>query len=277
MGLFFNYDRPGPGVDKNAPKKKGVALFFELLGRNIGKLVLANILYFVVGLPVTALYHVIISMFLGSAIPDAIGTVGFAQLTVIITILFVILWGNGPVSSGYTYILRNTAREEHTFLTSDFFEKSKEGFLHGLVFLIVDVVMLIVFSIAVLTYWKMSYQAGGIYTVLFILTGFIIFIYTIMHFYLYEMEVTFKDGVARLYKNSLLMAIATMPMCLLITAMICVISFVLLSYLTPIAIIVVAFLCWIGFMRFIVDFYTARTIKRNILPKYEETGEQKNS
>ncbi len=46
MGMFFNYDRPGPGVDKNAPKKKGVSLFFELLGRNISKLLLSNILYF---------------------------------------------------------------------------------------------------------------------------------------------------------------------------------------------------------------------------------------
>ena len=32
MGLFsFNYAKPGPGVDRDAPKKKGIFLYFELL------------------------------------------------------------------------------------------------------------------------------------------------------------------------------------------------------------------------------------------------------
>ena len=273
MGLFFNYDRPGPGVDKNAPKKKGVALCFELLGRNFGKLMLANMLYFVVSLPICILYYLIISMFLGSVIPDAIGSVGFTQLAVILTFLIVILWGTGPVSCGYTYILRNAAREEHTFLASDFFEKSRESFLHGLVFLIVDVVMLIAFSTSALTYWSMSGEKGGIYTLLLALTILVVFIYTIMHFYLYEMEVTFKDGTLKLYKNSFLMAITTMPMCLLNGAIICALSFTLLRYLTPVAIVIVAFVCWISLMRFIIDFYTGRVIKKHILSKYEQIDE----
>ena len=126
MGLFFNYDRPGPGVDKNAPKKKGVALFFELLGRNLSKLILANMLYFAVSIPVIILFYFISLMILGNVMPEAIGTAGFAQMSVLMTLLVTIFWGTGPVSCGYTYILRNTAREEHTFLASDFFEKSKE-------------------------------------------------------------------------------------------------------------------------------------------------------
>lgn len=277
MGLFFNYDRPGPGVDKNAPKKKGVALYFELLGRNLSKLMLANLLYFSVSIPVVMLYYVIISMFLGNVMPDAVGSVGFMQLAVILTLLIVILWGTGPVSCGYTYILRNAAREEHTFLASDFFEKSRESFLYGLVFLIVDVVMLIAFSTSVLTYWSMSEKEGGIYSLLFIFTVVMLVMYTIMHFYLYEMEVTFEDGILNIYKNSFLMAFATMPMCLLLGAMICVFSFMALRFLMPIAIIFIAFICWVSFMRFIVDLYTSRVIKKNILSKYEETDEQKNS
>ena len=277
MGLFFNYDKPGPGVDKNAPKKKGVALFFELLGRNLSKLILANMLYFVVSIPVVMLYYFISLMILGNVMPEAIGTTGFAQISVLMTLLVIIFWGTGPVSCGYTYILRNTAREEHTFLASDFFEKSKEGFFHGLVFLIVDIVMLFAFSISVLTYWNLSGERGGIYTILLALTVFMILMYTMMHFYLYEMEVTFTNKLIGMYKNSFLMTVATLPMCLLITAIICVISFTLLSYLTPIAIIIVAFLCWISLMRFIIDFYAARSIKRNLLLKHEKTdGEESN-
>ena len=32
MGLFTNYTKEGPGVDKDAPRKTGVGRFFELCG-----------------------------------------------------------------------------------------------------------------------------------------------------------------------------------------------------------------------------------------------------
>ena len=33
MGLFMrNFDKPGPGVSPDAPRKKGAARFFEILG-----------------------------------------------------------------------------------------------------------------------------------------------------------------------------------------------------------------------------------------------------
>ena len=37
MGFFNrNFDRPGPGVAKDAPRKKGAARWFEILGRDLG-------------------------------------------------------------------------------------------------------------------------------------------------------------------------------------------------------------------------------------------------
>ncbi|MBR5809465.1 MAG: DUF624 domain-containing protein [Clostridia bacterium] len=273
MGLFFNYDKPGPGVDKNAPKKKGAALFFELSGRYFGKLLLANILYFIVSLPVLALYAVIILNFFGNMLPENVGSVGFAQVVVIMTTLVAILWGTGPASCGYAYILRNLAREEHVFLRSDFFEKIKESFWRGLVFLAVDIVMLVIFSFSILFYQRLSEEVGGIYTAGYIMTGVLIVLYTIIHFYLYEMEVTFQNKIRIIYKNSLLMSFATLPMCLVIGAVIVVLSFLVLRFLTPAAILIVAFLCWISFMRFIIDFYTARVIKKNFLQENKETNE----
>ena len=45
MGLFrYNYDRPGPGVRKDEPRKKGAARFFEILSRDFGDLFRANLL-----------------------------------------------------------------------------------------------------------------------------------------------------------------------------------------------------------------------------------------
>ena len=43
MALFnFHFDRPGPGVSPDAPRKKGPARFFEILGRDLMSFYLAQ-------------------------------------------------------------------------------------------------------------------------------------------------------------------------------------------------------------------------------------------
>ncbi|MBQ7859918.1 MAG: DUF624 domain-containing protein [Faecalibacterium sp.] len=52
MSLFgFNYTKPGPGVDKNAPRKKGLARTIELLGRDFGDYWKAGFLFGLCCLP----------------------------------------------------------------------------------------------------------------------------------------------------------------------------------------------------------------------------------
>ena len=50
---FFNphYDRPGPGVNKNTPRKKGFARFFEVIGRDMSSFFKANAICCVCALP----------------------------------------------------------------------------------------------------------------------------------------------------------------------------------------------------------------------------------
>lgn len=57
MGIFgINYNRPGPGVDINAPKKRGVSRFIELLTREFADLVKLNLLLCAFALPSAALF-----------------------------------------------------------------------------------------------------------------------------------------------------------------------------------------------------------------------------
>lgn len=269
MGLFFNYNKVGPGVEKDEPRRKGVALYFELLWRSIGKLCLANILYFAISLPIFAVYFLLATHFLGIVMPEEIGTIAFVQSAFLISLVVVILWGTGPVSAGFTYILRNTAREEHFFTCSDFFEKSKESFKRGLGFLAIDVFMFMCSVTSIITYYNMAEKSGGIYTVLFVVSCLSLFIYTIMHFYLYEIEITFRNSFVQVYKNSIIMALATLPMCVLLTAIVYFATIILLGFLNPLIVLFVSALVWISIMRFAIDFYVARTIKKKILPKYE--------
>ena len=52
MGLFHqNFDKPGPGISPNAPRKKGAARYFEVLTRDFSTFWMAGLLAMISGLP----------------------------------------------------------------------------------------------------------------------------------------------------------------------------------------------------------------------------------
>ena len=58
MGLFGGgFTKPGPGIDKNAPKKKGIFLYFEIFFRKFWKLMQLNMIYFLFCLPLFLLVY----------------------------------------------------------------------------------------------------------------------------------------------------------------------------------------------------------------------------
>ena len=59
MGLFSkNYESAGVGISKYAPKKKGIALFFDIVGRKFWKLMQVNLLYMLFFLPLVMMLPV---------------------------------------------------------------------------------------------------------------------------------------------------------------------------------------------------------------------------
>ena len=94
-GFFglFNYNKEGPGVEKNAPKKRAFIVFFEIYGRKFWNLFYANLLFLLTNLPIV--------------------TRGLADV-------------------GLTKITRNYAREKHAFVKEDFFETVKRNWKQAL-------------------------------------------------------------------------------------------------------------------------------------------------
>ncbi len=75
MPLFnMNYDRPGPGVNPDTPRKKGAARFLEVLGRDLGSFWMAGILAlvsavpFALGLWFSISVHAVLPMLLAGAL-----------------------------------------------------------------------------------------------------------------------------------------------------------------------------------------------------------------
>lgn len=50
MGFFNNFDKEGPGVPKDSPKKKTLFFFFEILFRNFWKMMLLNLIYWLLSI-----------------------------------------------------------------------------------------------------------------------------------------------------------------------------------------------------------------------------------
>ncbi|MBE6808476.1 MAG: DUF624 domain-containing protein [Ruminococcaceae bacterium] len=94
-GFFglFNYEKEGPGISKNAPKKKTFIVFFETFFRNFWKFITINLVYGIISLP---------------------------QIT------------SGLASAGFTHVARNTARDKHSFGLSDFFDTIKKNWKQAL-------------------------------------------------------------------------------------------------------------------------------------------------
>ncbi|MBO5364098.1 MAG: hypothetical protein J6A56_01360, partial [Clostridia bacterium] len=141
MGLFqVNYDKPGKGVDENAPQKRSFFRFWEVFGRKSGRLLKVNLIYSLALIP-TFLLVVVLAGLVTSPILSMDSVRAFirsiaeqnavamkttavdleVQICVgldvigrlILAYLFTVLWGMGPVTAGATFIWRNFAREDH--------------------------------------------------------------------------------------------------------------------------------------------------------------------
>ncbi len=212
---MFNYSKPGKGVEKNAPQKKRFLLFFELFIRKFFKLIQVNMLYFIVTFPLFAA----ISFFVLSATgvdAEIINSNMLLNLFIsfllrlpspivwILVVISAILFG--PVTAGVTYILRNFAREEHAWILSDLYERTKQNFKQGLIAGLIDI-LLIVSLVLYLTMKITDPSMEGYFQFIRYVAIIAFVIYQIMRFYIYTIMVTFDLPFIAIIKNSWLFAV----------------------------------------------------------------------
>lgn len=162
-GFFglFNYEKEGPGISKNAPKKKTIIVFFETFFRNFWKFITINLVYDLISVPVLT---------------------------------------NGLASAGITNVTRNIARDKHSFGLSDFFETIKKNWKQSLVAGIINTLVYAVLAFDLYFFW---FGAKGVMSSIGIgISLCILFIFTVMNYYIWTLIITFKFTVKQVYKNS---------------------------------------------------------------------------
>ncbi len=226
MGFFNgNYSKPGPGVSKNERKRKGLGRFYQIFFRKFWSLVQLNILYIVTLLPTFAVVFILSGMLSnklgldmdnfkllsGGTMTDVTAAMSSITMDLLIrfyiSALFAVLWGGGPATAGFVFILRSFLREEPVFLVSDYFRHVFSNFKQAIAVWIIDVLVFCLFCYAYFFYGFM----GGIMVCMKYVVLVLAFFYTILHLYLYHLLITYKLTIVKLYKNSALFAISALP------------------------------------------------------------------
>ncbi|MCI8331960.1 MAG: YesL family protein [Clostridiales bacterium] len=255
---LYNYlNKDGKGVPDDVDETRNFSFFFKLTGRKFGKLVQLNLLYFLANFP---LFFVLLaaSGYLGqtttapssaffanlfplvsagqgnpviSALYGVVGIQGTMMINTPLTFIFyglgfLLLFTFGFANLGVIYNLRNIVKGQPLFMLSDFRDIIKRNWKQGLLFGILDALILVALVYDMIVYsGMMRYAAMGIFIV-----------YFIMRFYIYILIPTFQLSLYKVLKNSLLFVVLNIKrnvLALLGIVCVLVINFTLLMVFYP--------------------------------------------
>ena len=181
----------------------------------------------------------------------------------------------GPFTSGLSYITRNWARDEHAFIWSDFKDAVKENWKQGLILSAITSVL----PLLVYVGWRFYGQMAGQNPIMFVpqvLVALVALIWSISITYMHPLAVTYELKTRDVIRNGLLLAIARLPMSVVIRLLHCVpavICCALIYLWNPMIgmLILFAYYVLIGFAlsRFVTASYTNAVFDRYINPRIE--------
>ncbi len=261
MGLFSaNYNKPGPGVEKDAPPKPRFFIFFDVLKRKFWHVMKINLMFVLFNLPALFVAFIVASNFLQKLkIDEGLGDfyVRFF-LAAVMTLIPVITIG--PVQAGITYILRNYSREEHSFIWWDFKENFTKNFKQGMIITLIDIVVMYILGIAINFYTS---QSGLIYIAATSFVFLSLIVYLIMHLYIYPMLVTVHLSIKDLYRNAFIFSILKLLPNVLFLALNMVIAYA--AFYNIIVGLLLYVLILPGFMGLMNNFYVNPIIKKYVV------------
>lgn len=232
MGIFgSNYSTPGPGVSKNERKRKGLARFYQVFFRKFWSLIKLNLLYAVTLLPTFAVVFLLSGLIsnrfgYSGAVTDALQASGgnftavdAANVSVAmdlmirfaVSVFFTVFWGGGPVTAGFVYILRSFLWEDPVFLVSDYFKRIRMNLKQSIAVWIIDILVFIALCLAYFVYNSMPSILYFLKYVILVIA----FFYTMLHLYIHHLMVTYELSVPKLYRNSALFALSSLPFSIL--------------------------------------------------------------
>lgn len=240
-GLFGFLDptREGPGIRKDAPKKKAFFVFFETFFRNFFKFFSINLVYVFLSTPIIT---------------------------------------HGLSHAGITNVTRNIARDKHSFGLSDFFETIKKNWKQSLAVGVINTIItaLLIFAIG---FYNESYaQTEQILSFVgFVISLSLMAVFAMMNFYIYTLMITFSFDIKTLYKNSFKFVFVNLwrnLLCgiilLLVYGLYVGVAFLFNDLRVVVIELIIAAATLPAFRFLLVQFFTFGSIKKHIIDPYYE-------
>ena len=145
---FLDFTKEGPGIRKDAPKKKTFFVFWETYLRNFWRFFSINLIYFVESLPIVT---------------------------------------RGMAMAGITNVTRNIARDKHSFGLSDFFETIKKNWKQSLLVGIINIIITALIMFCIWFYNESFLQTEQFVSLVgLVISLMILAMFGIMNFYIYQ-------------------------------------------------------------------------------------------
>lgn len=216
----FYYGKSGKGDyrKEDLPKNRW-QLFFEMLKVRLSGLVRLNLLYVLIWVP--AIILIVMTLMAAMAqLNEMVTETGALQgdvsvfsglLSTGLLLLIPCIAITGPFTAGVAYVTRNWARDEHSFIWSDFKDALKANWKQALLTSVVSGVMPFVVYVGYMTYGEMIRTSGAFFVVPQVLLVMLGVIWSLMTLYMYPLMITYKLTNRQLVKNALLLAVGRLP------------------------------------------------------------------
>ncbi|MDR0944434.1 MAG: DUF624 domain-containing protein [Ruminococcus sp.] len=241
MGIFSSdYGKAGPGIAKNAPRKKSFFRFFDLFFRKFWKLIALNLITFLLCLPIVTI---------------------------------------GPAIAGMTRVIRSFTLEKSIFMMHEFWKGFKDNWKMSVPVGLVDIFVLVSVITGLYIYPRMANQAEGngtLFIALCVISVSFGLTLLMMNFYIFPMIVAVDLKLLQIIKTSFFLtarALLTNLITLLIFAVI--IFLVVLGSLYNYLLLIIVPVILLSLLCFIVVYRSYPVIQKFVInPFYEERGEE---
>lgn len=227
-----------------------VQLFFEMLRIRFSGLFGVNMLYLAFCIPAIAWSGFNLDVLSNSLDPETgAGLINFFEdgyLTIYLLGMIPCLALCGVGMSGTSYVLRNWARDQHSFVWSDFKDAIKGNWKSGLVIGLINGASLIVTYVCY-QYYGLQIAQSAFWVVPQTFVVICCALWWMMNMVIFPMMVTYDMKLGQLIRNSAIITFARLPWSVLIWGLSVLIPFVLAMFVPYGAVVTVLFYAAIGF------------------------------
>ena len=267
---FYGKSSQKDFTEADLPRTR-IQLFFEAFKVRRGSMVGLNLLYLLIWLPAIAwtFINVVQLNLLLSKGDFVIGDL-FGLLYSYLLILFPLTAITGPFNAGASYVMRNWARDEHSFVWSDFKYAMKQNWKQALAYSVIDGLLPLIAFFCIYFYSGMASGSALFYLpIAIILIVFVI--WSLMKTAIPPMIVSYELKFSQIIKNSLLITMAALPKAILAK---------LLTLIVPVLMIIVmsafpAAISWVSAVAFALYAIILLSFNKLIIASYTNAAFEK--